>query len=670
MKASQLIRSQFGSDIMSVPEKAISREFLLTSAQGTYSASTIYGCNMRKYHGLLVAPQPAIDDDDHVLLSSLDEKVISRGTAWRLSTHHYKDTFYPEGYRHIREFNASPTPSWIYEFDGALLKKEILLAETASQLLIRYTLLEAPAAVTLCLMPMLAFRSVHRVQKMSMYTNNHIREVQGGISISMYCHYTPLYLQLSSDGACITAPDWYYDFDYSVEQERGYYPKEDLYTPAYFSIQVSPGQSVIFSASLEESDPATYEALFGKMLKDKAMPQTFREYLRQAARQFIVQTPTGAIIKAGYYWFGSWGRDTCIALPGLTLLNGDDASFLKVTNTLLTGIKDGLLPNIAGNKYRAYNTIDASLWLIWALQQYVHYRHAAVEVWNNYGAQLKSILHHYKTGTYYGIRMDTDGLITGGQEGYALTWMDAIVDGIPVTQRMGKPVEVNALWYNAICFCLQLALENGDEDFIREWEHYPGKVRDAFIDCFWDDQKGYLADCVNGTNKDWSVRPNQLLAVSLPYSPLVETMQLAVMIKVREELLTSRGLRSLSAADPHYCGHYGGDQPSRDRAYHQGTIWPWLLAHFAEGHLKVYKGAGLPLLKEIYNGMAPALDELCLYSIAEVYEGDHPHKAGGAVAQAWSVAELLRLHDVISQYEKSSINNTNEQYTMETRLHL
>jgi predicted glycogen debranching enzyme len=326
---------------------------------------------------------------------------------------------------------------------------------------------------------------------------------------------------------------------------------------------------------------------------------------------------------------------------------------------------------MVGRDNKVYNTIDASLWLIWALQEYVHYRQAAAEVWNNYSTHLTSILHHYKTGTHYGIRMDEDGLITGGQEGYSLTWMDAIVDGVPVTQRMGKPVEINALWYNAVCFCLQLALEADDKAFISEWEHYPRKLSEAFVNCFWDPEKNYLADCVNGTYKDWSVRPNQLFAVSLPYSPLTEEMQAAVMNKIKEELLTPRGLRSLSPADLRYRGHYGGDMPSRDRAYHQGTVWPWLLAHFAEGYLKVYKREALPLLKELYNGMAPALDELCLYSIAEVYEGDEPHKAGGAVAQAWSVAELLRLNDLINQYEQSTtINSTNERYTMETRPHL
>lgn len=670
MKAFKITHAHFGKDLMSVPESAVSREFLLTSANGTYSASTICGCNIRKYHGLLVTPQPVIDDDGHVMLSSLDEKVICGETAWRLSTHHYKDTFYPEGYRYISEFNAGPTLQWTYEFDGAVLKKELQLSETDGQLLIRYILIAAPETVTLCLMPMLAFRNVHTVQKMKRYTDNNIRKAPGGISISMYGHYAPLYLQLSGDAEYIGAPDWYYDFDYTVERERGYYSKEDLFTPGYFPVKLSPGQSAIFSAGLEESDPCTYPEQFSKLTEGKTTPQTLEGLLQQAARQFIVQVPGGHAIKAGYYWFGSWGRDTCIALPGLTLLTGRHSWFKKITDTLLTELKDGLLPNILNVRNSMYNTIDASLWLIWALQQYVHYRHSSAEIWNSYGNQMKSILYHYKMGTHFGIRMDTDGLITGGTEGQSLTWMDAVVNGNAVTQRMGKPVEVNALWYNAVCFCLQLALENGDEDFIREWEHFPGMLRDAFVNCFWDEQQGYLADCVHGTVKDWSVRPNQLLAVSLPYSPLSEVMQLAVMIKLKEELLTPRGLRSLSPADQHYCSHYGGDQTSRDRAYHQGTVWPWLLAHFAEGYLKVYKREGLALLTEIYENMAPALEEQCLYSIAEVFDGDWPHKAGGAVAQAWSVAELIRMHDVISKYAQSSINNNNEQYTMETRLHL
>ncbi|WP_143306436.1 amylo-alpha-1,6-glucosidase [Chitinophaga vietnamensis] len=649
MPAPYKIQTHFDGAFMNNLAAATGREYLLTGAQGTYTASTICGCNTRKYHGLFVAPQPQIDGDAHVLLSALDETVISEDGIWELGMHCYPGVYYPQGYQYIREFATQPVLRWKYQAGAVNLDKELLLDHKTDRLLIRYTVTAAPGPFTLRLLPLLAFRNMHTTGKANSCINGDILSMPDGISVRLYDAYLPLYLQLFSNAAFVPSPAWYFNAEYPVERERGYEFQEDLYTPGYFEVGLQAGQSVIFSAGLKAAQTADVSA-FDPQPDLRQAPASLDAYLRRAARQFIVNTNEGTIIKAGYYWFGVWGRDTCISLPGLTLLNGDVKTFQSVVNTLLRGLKDGLLPNAVINGHPTYNTADASLWLIWALQQYAQRYHARIAVWKEYGAAMQSILHHYRLGASFGIRMEEDGLIYAGEEGYALTWMDAVVNNRPVTPRAGKAVEINALWYNAVCFCLELATLAGDKYFIANWSEWPEKICLSFLQCFWNPVEQCLFDYVNGAFKDAAVRPNQLLAVSLPYSPLTPYMQQAVTDKVRKDLLTPRGLRTLSPKDDQYHGHFGGDQATRDHAYHQGIVWPWMLAHFAAAYLRVYKYEALPLLQELYKGMAHALDEYCLYSIAEVFDSDAPYKAGGAVAQAWSVAELLRMNDLIHHF--------------------
>ncbi|WP_341838686.1 amylo-alpha-1,6-glucosidase [Chitinophaga pollutisoli] len=331
--------------------------------------------------------------------------------------------------------------------------------------------------------------------------------------------------------------------------------------------------------------------------------------------------------------------------------SGNFRLFEKIADALIADLKEGLLPNMGSGEHATYNAADASLWFIWALTEY--HRHNVspeMRVWDRYGPVVKSILSRYREGTHNGIRMDSDGLLEAVSPGMALTWMDAVCNGTPVTPRMGKAVELNALWYHAVCFALDLAAESEDMQFVREWKALPELCARSFVSVFWDEGKQYLADCVTDGVADWSVRPNQIFAVSLKYSPLPETIQRLVADKVAEELLTPRGLRTLSAGDPHYHGRYSGNQLQRDQAYHQGTIWPWLLGHFTDAYLRVYGGDALPLLQEIYEGMAVVLEEYGLYSVAELYDGDYPYRPGGTIAQAWSVAELIRMGQTIVNY--------------------
>jgi predicted glycogen debranching enzyme len=645
-----MINTYFDRSAMSDPAISFYKEYLLTSEKGIYAASTISGCNTRKYHGLLIAPQAGIDNENYVLLSCVDETVVCNGISYSLGVHQYPGVIHPEGYKNISDFFGNPLPKWIYQLNNITIIKEILLPEAEDFVFIRYTLAESKAEIKLNLAPFLAFRNIHQLSKCNIELNKKTAKVSNGIKCKLYEGLADLYIQTSTPSEFVHAPDWYYNIEYPAERVRGYDYREDLFVPGYFNLKMEKGDQVIFYAGLREGNPKNFKPRFTNQLKKKPVLNNIDECLEHAAKQFIIKKDIDTKVKAGYYWFDTWGRDSFISLPGLTLPHKHYKTFKAVVKSELKGFKKGLFPNVSNGEKNAYNSVDAPLWFVWAIQQYAYYTATETTVWKDYRKQLMSILDNYKNGTLFSIRMDNDGLITAGEKGMALTWMDAIVEGVPVTPRVGKTVEVNALWYNAICFCLKVALYEGDEEFIKEWENYPEKIEASFIARFTSEDKPYIADYINGEYTDWSIRPNQIFALSLPYSMVPEAMRTEILNTVKTELLTSRGLRTLSVNDPQYVGKYHGDQRSRDRAYHQGTIWPWLLGHFAEAYIKEHNEEGVSLIRQLYGDFENALQEQCLYSISEVYDGDEPHNAGGAVSQAWSVAELLRIKDMVTEY--------------------
>ncbi|MFN8144791.1 MAG: amylo-alpha-1,6-glucosidase [Bacteroidia bacterium] len=635
----------------------LSRELLRTNKRGTYASSTIIGCNTRKYHGLLVAPQPQIDNDLHVLLSSVDETVLQRDAEFHLAIHKFPGgVFHPKGHKYVTDFSFDPVPTWTYAVGGVILKKEIILLSEMDCVMIRYTLVDAHSPTTLRLMPFLAFRNYHSLSKANTYANKKFTEISNGVKLRLYNGYSELAMQTSKAAEYVSVPDWHYNFEYPLEQERGYDFKEDLFTPGYFEFSMKKGEQVIFSASLEELAPRRLKALFQSEEDNRVPRNNFEESLAGTAKQFVVQREKKTEVVAGYHWFGRWGRDTFISLPGLTLVTEKPELCKAVLATMASQMKNGLFPNM-GN---AYNSVDAPLWFFWALQQYSLFTGQEESVWKNFGPKMRSVLDAYRGGTDYNIHMQENGLIYAGVQGHALTWMDAVVDGKPVTPRIGMPVEINALWYNAICFALHLAHKSGDQKFIDQWIDLPPIIAASFVRTFWDEKRGYLADVVDGDHKDWSVRPNQVIVTSLPYSPVEDSMKAAVLLKVQNELLTPRGLRTLSPKDPAYKGTYFGDQKTRDRAYHQGTVWPWLTGHFAEGYLKLHGKNGIPFIRHLYEGFAPTLMEHGMSSISEIYDGDPPHRAEGAISQAWSVAELLRINYLLNKYtkQKKSANSS------------
>lgn len=625
----------------------LNKELLRTNKRGTYASSTLIGCNTRKYHGLLVTPQPQIDNENHVLLSCVDETLIHQGSEFHLAIHKFPGgVFHPKGHKYIKDFSADPVPLWTYEVGSIVLKKEIMLLSDFDSVMIRYALADAPSSLILRLMPFLAFRNYHSLSKANTYASKKFSEIPNGIRLKLYSGYTDLHMQLSKAAEFVSNPDWYYNFEYPREQERGYAYQEDLYTPGFFEVPIKKGEMVVFAAGLDEVNPRSMKVLFQKEVKSRIPRSSFENCLLNSAKQFIVQRDKKTEVVAGYHWFGRWGRDTFIALPGLTLDTNKPEVCKAVLTTMTAQLKNGLFPN-TGN---TYNSVDAPLWFFWTLQQYIEFTGIEARVWTTYGSKMRAILEAYRNGTDYNIRMNDNGLISAGSPGIALTWMDAVVDGKPVTPRTGMPVEVNALWYNAVCFSLHLARQAEDAKFVSQWEHLPALIADSFVHTFWDEHRGYLADVVNGDDKDWSVRPNQIFAASLPYSPAEESIAAAVVQKVQGELLTPRGLRTLSPKDANYKGTYFGDQKMRDLAYHQGTVWPWLLGHFAEAYLKLYGKDGAPFIKQLYDGFGPTMMEHGISTISEVFDGDPPHKAEGAISQAWSVAELIRINYLLKKY--------------------
>ncbi|GAB4301239.1 MAG: glycogen debranching enzyme N-terminal domain-containing protein [Marinilabiliales bacterium] len=633
-------------------EYSLSRELIRSNRAGSYASTTILGCNTRKYHGLLVCPVDELDGENHVILSSLDETVIQRGAEFNLGIHKYPGIYHPRGHKYVREYVIDPIPNMVYRVGGVLLKKEMLLTQEDDRILIRYTLLDAHSPTFLRFKPFLAFRNVHKLTRANMFANTKYSNVQKGIKIKLYNGYKPLYMQFSKQPEYVHVPNWYYNIEYIEEQKRGYDYQEDLMVPGYFELPIKKGEQIIFSGGLSEISPLALKRRFEKEISLRVPRNSYYNCLVNSAQQFIVRRNKKTEIIAGFPWFGRWGRDTFISLPGLTLAIDDVKTCKDVLDTMSSELKGSLFPNMGKGNSVALNSVDAPLWYFWAIQQYYEKIKDHELIWKNYGKKMKKILEGYKNGTSYNIRMHENGLIFAGEPGKALTWMDAIVNGKPVTPRIGYNVEINALWYNAVCFMLELATLVKDAKFINEWNKLPFTIRNSYINIFWSDEKRYLADTVTNEIQDWSVRPNQVFATSLKYSPLSEDQKHLVLYKIEKELLTPKGLRTLSPKNPAYKPKYGGNQEQRDMAYHQGTVWPWLLGHFAEGYLKIHEKSGVAFIEKLYNGFEEDMKVHGIGSISEVYDGDPPHNPGGAISQAWSVAEILRMKTLIDKYKR------------------
>lgn len=646
---------KFNKDELVNLEYSLKREFLATNRAGGYLASTLPCCNTRKYHGLLIVPIEEFNGERHVLLSALDETVIQHGQAFNLGIHKYPGNYEPRGHKYIVDFEYEPVYTLTYRVGGVVLKKEIVLVHNEDQVVIRYTLVDAHSDTLLRLKPFLAYRNVNSLCKANMMANTKYEPIDNGIRSKLYNGFPYLHMQLSKANDFVAVPDWYKNIEYMEEESRGYDFREDLFVPGYFEVPIKKGESIIFSASTTPAAPGRLKTKFQKLVEGRGPRNSFVNCLKYSASQFIVKEGKDTEVIAGYPWFGAWGRDTFIALPGVTLSASNDVKGCKdVLDTMVKQLNNGLFPNVGKGKNAAYNSVDAPLWFFKALQEYGEATGDDNQIWKSYGSKMKAILTAYRNGLNAFVRMHDNGLIWADEPGKALTWMDAIVNGCPVTPRGGYQVEINALWYNAVCYSLKLAQAAGDAKFVKEWESLTGKIKESFTEVFWIHDKEYLADYVGPQGQNIFVRPNQIIACSLEYSPLNDEMKRKVLDVVKRELLTPRGLRTLSPKNPLYKGLYGGDQPTRDEAYHQGTVWPWLTGPYIEANFRLYGAAFVPKAKELVAGFEEDMTLYGICSVSEVYDGNPPYQPNGCISQAWSVGEILRALALTEKYEKAA----------------
>lgn len=538
-------------------EYSLQREMLATDRRGGYMSTTIVCCNTRKYHGLMVAP---IDDSDraYVLLSSVDETVLHDGQPFNLALHRFPGTYEPRGHKYITDFEYTPTPTITYRVGSIVLRKELLWIHNRTQLMIRYTLLEAPSDVRLRLRPFFAFRDKHALTHANMEADGRSRPIPGGVKCRLYPDFPWLYLQTDCRNAeFVPAPDWYYNFEYAREIERGYEGHEDLLTTGYFELSLGRRQSVIFSASVEAiPDPAAIGGMFA----------------------------------------------------------------------------------------------DAPLWFFWVLQQ-LQRTLGEEEIWKRYGIVMKELLAAYRRGVG-GVAVHDNGLVWASAPDKALTWMNALAGGVPVVSRDGYPVEINALWYNAVCYALELASRFGEEEFVGEWKAWPERIRNAFREMFWSGDDGYLADFVGPEGPNRWIRPNMVVACGLDYKMLDEEQQASVLRIVGQHLLTPKGLRSLSPRNPRYKNRCEGDEAVRAEASMNGSVWVWPLWFYVKASFDLGGREFLPRAEELLARFGEEIQSYGIGSINELFDGDPPHAPWGAVSQAWSVGAVLMIRETTERWRR------------------
>ena len=642
---------KFEKAMMTNLQDSLPRELLRTNRSGAYSCSTIVDCNTRKYHGLLVVPVPGMDDDNHVLLSSLDPTVIQHGAAFNLGLHKYQgDNFSPKGHKYIREFDCDKVPTTVYRVGGVVLKKEVVFQHYEDRILIRYTLVDANSQTTLQFRPFLAFRSVRQFTHENSVASRDYKEVDNGISTCMYEGYPQLFMQFSKKNEFRFEPYWYRGLEYPKEQERGYASNEDLYVPGYFEMTIRKGESIVFSASTSETSTSKLKKMFDKEIETRSPRDNFFHCLVNAAHQFHNREANDdRYIFAGYPWFKCRARDQFISLPGLTLSIEEQNYFELVMQTAERGLREFMEGRELTVKIYEIEKPDVPLWCIWAIQQYA--REVGRERCEKlYGKLLNDIVKSIESGSHPNLSLEKNGLLYADGKNEAITWMNSTVNGRPVVPRSGFIVEFNALWFNALKFIASMATLRGDNSKAEHYEQLAEKCKASFVETFLNDY-GYLYDYVDGNMIDWSVRPNMIIAVAVDYSPLDEKQKKGVLDVCTRELLTPKGLRSLSPKSGGYNPMYVGEQTQRDYAYHQGTAWPWLGGFYLEACLKLYKRTRLSFVERQMVGYEDEMYQHCIGTLPELFDGNPPFRGRGAISFAMNVAEVLRTLELLEKYK-------------------
>jgi predicted glycogen debranching enzyme len=641
-------------DITSDLASATAREWLETNGIGGYASGTISGAHTRRYHGLLVAAtRPPVGR--MALLSKFVEAVIIDGERFELSTDQYPGTVHPQGYRCVIGFRLDPFPIWTYSVGGIEIEKKAFMVHGENTTVVSWTAKKKKKtdqrSVTLELRPLLALRDHHHLRHEDANFNGEIDGGDGYISFTPTADAPTLYL--AHNAASIEPTGyWYRDFEYAIERERGFDFTEDLFQPCVMAFDLDgPAVTIASTEQRTVSDAPSFEmgeiSRRTELVKTAGVRDDLSKQLVLAADQFIVRRGNGHTVIAGYHWFTDWGRDTMIALPGLTLATGRADIAKSILAEFAEHLSEGMLPNRFPDEgeQAEYNTVDATLWYFEAVRAYARKTGDYDFVRATLYEKLADIIAWHIRGTRYGIHVDTDGLLHAGEQGVQLTWMDAKVGDWVVTPRIGKPVEIQALWHNALCIMADLAVRFDDKHGEKGYREMAAAARNSFNGQFWNEEAKCLYDVVEDGQKDASIRPNQIFAVSLAYTMLDEERSCAVVDKVEAELLTPVGLRSLSPNDPRYVPVYQGSPAERDAAYHQGTVWAWLIGPFIEAYRKTRSGDAKTKrqVKKFVAGFDHHLSLAMLGQVAEIFDAEAPHHARGAAAQAWSVAELLRV---------------------------
>jgi predicted glycogen debranching enzyme len=640
---------RFDKTMMTNLQESLQKEILRTNKSGAYHCSTILDCNTRKYHGLLVIPIPEIDDENHVLLSSLDETVIQHGAEFNLGLHKYQGNNYsPNGHKYIREFTCEKVPSTIYRVGGVILSKEKVFVHRENRILIKYTLIDAHSSTTLRLRPFLAFRSVKEYTHENLKAMRNYDLVDNGICTTMYPEYPELYMQLSKKNEFKFIPYWYKGLEYSKEQERGYDFNEDLYVPGYFEFNIKKGESIVFSAGTTEVTTRSLKHSFEKQVEERTPRDSFEHCLINSAHQFYNIQGDKHYILAGYPWFKCRARDMFISLPGLTLSINNTPEFEAVMQTAEEAIYEFIQNKPITSKITEMEHPDVLLWAVWAIQQYAK-TIGHEPCLKKYGTLLNDIIEFIRHGKHDNLFLHDNGLLYANGKEKAITWMNATSNGSPVTPRSGYIVEFNALWYNALRFVADMNCEKEtNSDYAKTLNELAKTTAISFKEVFLNEY-GYLLDYVDGQMMDWSVRPNMIFTVALDYSPLDKKEKKDVLDTVTKELLTPKGIRSLSPKSGGYNPTYTGTQTQRDRVYHQGTAWPWLMGFYLDAYLRIYKMSGVSFVERALIGFDSDMSQQCIGTLSELYDGNPPFKGHGAVSFAANIAEILRILKLLSR---------------------
>jgi predicted glycogen debranching enzyme len=647
---------QFNQETCGDLDAALRREWLETNGIGGFASSTIISLNTRRYHGLLVAAtKPPVGR--LVLLSKLEETLLIDGQPFELSANRYPGVVHPQGFRYLKQFRLDPFPVFTYEVEGVEIEKTVFMIYGENSTVVQYQLTknhppESPKNLRLEIRPLTAFRDYHNTTHENGSLNRDVEVGPGLAAVAPYRGLPTLYFAHNAAELQKTG-DWYRNFEYDAERERGLDFAEDLFNPFVLRFDLRPGvpANLIASTRQREAGQAA-ECRQAETVRrhnaEMASPinDSFVRTLAAAADQYIVSRGDQKTVIAGYHWFSDWGRDTMIALPGLTLPTGEYEVARSILRTFAKHVDQGMLPNRFpdAGETPEYNTVDATLWFFEAARAYLAYTGDLAFVRDELYPVFSDIISWHARGTRYGIKVDSSGLLSSGEPGVQLTWMDAKVGDWVVTPRRGKPVEIQALWYNALCIMEDLARRFGDQAGQKLYRDMATVAGSSFNRLFWNENAGCLYDVVNGAPPDASIRPNQIFAVSLPHSILSPERAQAVVEKVKEHLLTPYGLRTLAPSDPQYRGRYTGGPTERDGAYHQGTVWPWLLGPFITAYVKV-QGDSEAARRQAAEWLAPIQDHLAdggLGHISEILDGDPPQRPCGCIAQAWSVGEVLR----------------------------